>query len=196
MLMLDLGSGLCGASQAMKQRGWQITTVDINPDFKPDVVADLREWSYTGPRPDLVWCSPPCDEFAREFMPWTKTGNIPDLSIVLACKRIIDECQPKFWVIENVMGSISWFKPIFGNYRVHYGPFYLWGFFPLPGDFKLRMKKKESYGSNQKAERAKIPHKLSSMVAQAIEKQPYLQSVVTPANKHLHRTAQPSVLLE
>lgn len=169
MLMLDLGSGLKGASQAMKARGWDVLTVDINPGFEPDIVADLRQWSYIGPRPDLVWCSPPCDEFAREFMPWSKTGNTPDLSIVLACKRIINECQPRYWVIENVKGAISWLRPILGNYRVCYGPFFLWGFFPVPGDFRLRARKKESYSSKARAERAMIPAQLSNGLALAIE---------------------------
>lgn len=107
-------------------------------------------------------------------MPWSKTGSTPDLSIVLACKRIINEAHPRFWVIENVQGAISWFKPILGNYRVHYGPFYLWGFFPLPGDFKLIYKKKESYSSlrkNAKAKRAKIPEQMSLALAIAVEGQ-------------------------
>lgn len=174
MLMLDLGSGLKGASRAMGARGWQVVTVDINPAFEPDILADLREWSYSGPRPDLVWCSPPCNEFSREFMPWSKTGNLPDMSIVLACKRIIDECQPRFWVIENVKGAIQLFEPVLGSYRVNYGPFYLWGFFPTPGDFKLIYRKKESRSSTAKAERAMIPCQLSQALAIAIETQPLL----------------------
>lgn len=171
MLMLDLGCGLKGASAAMKARGWQVITVDINPAFEPDIVADLREWSYTGPRPDLVWCSPPCDEFSRESMPWSKTGNLPDMSIVLACKRIIDECQPRYWVIENVRGAGHYFEPIFGRVRAIYGPFYLWGFFPTPGDFRLIYRKKESYSSKEKAARAMIPAQLSNALTEAIESQ-------------------------
>lgn len=188
MLMLDLGSGLGGASQAMKQRGWDVITVDINPDLKPDVVADLREWSYTGPRPDLVWCSPPCNEFSREFMPWCKTGIAPDLSIVQACKRIVDESHPRFWVIENVKGAISWFSPILGNYRACYGPFYLWGFFPLLGGFKLAMRKKESLSSSASAERAKIPEQISLTLAIAIESQAEL-----PYSNPLQPNGYPSV---
>lgn len=174
--MLDLGSGLGGANQAMKDRGWQVVTVDINSDFEPDVIADLRQWSWNGSRPDLIWASPPCDEFAREFMPWIKTGNKPDLSIVLACKRIIDECQPRFWIIENVKGAISWFRPILGDYRTCYDPFYLWGYFPDLGDFKVQTKK-QRYSSKQKAERAMIPYQLSLAVALAIEHQPELLSL-------------------
>ena len=38
MLMLDLCSGLGGASKAMKERGWDVITVDVNPEFSPDVL--------------------------------------------------------------------------------------------------------------------------------------------------------------
>lgn len=133
MLILDLCAGLKGASQAMKERGWQVITLDIDPRFKCDITADVREWHYPAefPRPDLIWASPPCDEFARESMPWSKTGKTPDMSIVLACKRIIEEAQPKYYVVENVRGAINYFRPHFGNYRYHVGAFYLWGFFPV-----------------------------------------------------------------
>jgi site-specific DNA-cytosine methylase len=70
MLMLDLFAGRKGASRAMVARGWTVVTVDIDPSYEPDIVGDLRRWSWNGPRPDLLWASPPCDEFSRWFMPW------------------------------------------------------------------------------------------------------------------------------
>ena len=59
MLMLDLCCGLGGASRAMQERGWDVIRVDINPEFSPDIVADITTFHYTGPQPDLVWASPP-----------------------------------------------------------------------------------------------------------------------------------------
>ncbi|HLW72145.1 MAG TPA: hypothetical protein VKS22_16165 [Candidatus Binataceae bacterium] len=35
---LDLCSGLGGASQPAKDRGWKVIRVDIDPRFKPDIV--------------------------------------------------------------------------------------------------------------------------------------------------------------
>lgn len=169
LLMLDIGSGLGGASQAMKSRGWRVLTVDIEPRFNPDFIADARTWSYEGERPDLVWASPPCVEFSRESMPWCRTGSTPDMSIVLGCKRIIDECQPRYWVIENVRGAVSHFRPYLGEPAARVGPFFLWGRFPPLGSIPRDWKKKESYGSKQRAERAKIPGGLSLALAQAIE---------------------------
>jgi site-specific DNA-cytosine methylase len=99
MYMLDLCAGLGGAHQAMKQRGWNVMTVDNNPAFNPDITADVTRWHYEGPRPDLLWASPPCTEFSRESQPWIRTGNPPDMAITLACIQLIDQIKPNFWVL-------------------------------------------------------------------------------------------------
>lgn len=166
-LMLDLCCGLKGASEAMRQRGWHVITMDIDPKFEPDVVADVRDWHYQGERPDLVWASPPCNEFSREFLPWKRTGVAPDLSIYLAAKRIVDEVRPTYWIIENVRGAV----PYFGPYTAVYFPFYLWGVFPPLGQVRLHYRGKDSWPSYAKAERAKVPYALSLAVARAIEGQ-------------------------
>ncbi len=175
MLMLDLCAGLGGASAEMKRMGWDVITLDYDPAFGCDITADVRTWQYSGPRPDLIWASPPCDEFARESMPWSRTGNVPSMDLVMACKRIIDEVQPRFWIVENVRGAVPQFSDLFGKWRYHAGAFYLWGHFPLPGIVDTsRWKKKESYSSTRRAERAVIPVSLSRAVALAIENQPQL----------------------
>lgn len=179
LLMLDIGSGLEGASSAMRKRGWDVITVDIEPSFEPDIVGDMRTWSYTGEhRPDLVWCSPPCTEFAKFAMPcWypPETLSPPDMSLVIGCKRIIDEIHPRFWIIENVRGARRWFDPILGNPRI-YRPYYLWGYFPPLGNVGRETwgTKTKKLSSTAKAERAKIPMSLSLAIAKAIEKQPEL----------------------
>lgn len=171
LLMLDLACGLKGASQAMVTRGWQVITVDINPQLRPDIITDLTYWTYHGRRPDLIWASPPCDEFSREFMPWSKTGKEPSMEIVRACKRIIDTAAPRFWVIENVQGAIPWFLPEMGQYRAKAGPFYLWGFFPDIGLFQLAKRDKQTMSSRHAALRGETPASLSLRLAMAVESQ-------------------------
>lgn len=171
--MLDLCCGLKGASAAMRERGWKVVTIDNDTRFSPDVCADVRTWVWDGPRPDLVWASPPCDEFAREFFVWSRTGHPPDLSIVNGCKRVIEKANPRFWILENVRGAV----PYLGKPNHIYYPFYLWGFFPELGNLKFNRRHKESFSSKQKAERAKIPYELSRAVALAVESSMTLISV-------------------
>ncbi len=168
MLMLDICAGLGGASSAFRHRGWRVITLDNDPVFRTDIVADIRTWAWDGEIPDLIWCSPPCDEFAREFMPWSKTGKSPDLSIVQACKRIIDEVKPRYWVIENVKGSLKWLEPVIGKPSYVCNPYYLWGYFPNISYVKVTSRK-EHLSSMRAAERALIPYKLSNALAEAIE---------------------------
>ena len=166
LLMLDLCCGLKGASAAMQDRAWRVITLDIDPCFNPDIVADVRTWSWRGDKPDLIWASPPCDEFSREFMPWSRIGKKPDLSIVEGCKRIIGESNPRYWIIENTRGAVLYLgKPAAVLY-----PYYLWGFFPVLPDCKPNFPHKELLSSTMAAERARIPYKLSALIADAIER--------------------------
>jgi hypothetical protein len=172
-LMLDICSGLGGASAAMKERGWRVVTLDYNPSFNPDICEDIQHFIWNGRQPDLVWCSPPCTEFAREFMPWSKTGVIPDLSIVTACYKFIKAVHPIYWVIENVKGAIKYFKPVLGKPSYVCNPYYLWGHFPDISHVRVRSYK-EHLSSTADAERARIPYAISEALAIAIEMQPEL----------------------
>lgn len=168
--MLDLCAGLGGASQAMRARGWEVVTLDSEARFECDITADVCTRSWQGRRPDLVWASPPCTEFARESMPWSRTGTAPDLSIARGCLRVIAEATPPMWVLENVRGAVRWVAPILGPPRQIVGPFFLWGRFP-PLGVRLRMRAKESYPSSRPDLRAKVPEALSLAVAVAVESQ-------------------------
>lgn len=166
LLMLDLCCGLKGASESMKRRGWSVITLDNDPSFSPDILADVKTWNYQGERPTLIWASPPCQEFSREFFVWTRTGQKPDLSIWYGCQRIIKQANPRYWVIENTRGA----PPYFGRPSAIYYPYYLWGFFPPLGKVDLSTRRhKESYASTDKASRAKLPYALSLALAKAIE---------------------------
>jgi hypothetical protein len=172
-LMLDLCAGLGGASQAMRERGWEVVTVDNDPRFGCTYTADLTTWEWHGPRPDLVWLSDPCTEFARESMPWSKTGKAPDLTLVRAGLRIIKATRPRYWV----RGSAPWVRPLLGEPRQIVGPFYLWGRFPPLGVDMRGFRNKESYSSTQRAERACVPATISLALAVAVEQQQELAFV-------------------
>ena len=169
MQILDIFAGLGGASAAFMDRGWDVVTVDNDPRFDCTHTADLSTWSASGLFPDLIWASPPCTEFSRESMPWCRTGQQPSTDLVMSAVRIIAECKPRWWVIENVRGARKWLHPILGDRVLTFGPFFLWGCFPQLNLPRYTGKSKEKWGSVQKAERARIPYELSNALAFACE---------------------------
>ena len=175
MLMLDLFSGLGGASYAMKERGWEVITVELNPDFKPDICTDITGWSWSGPRPDLVWASPPCTEFSKASLPksWAcnRTPPCPDVGLMLQAKRIIEECNPRYWVIENVRGAKPFFGPWLGKPRKEVGSRILWGEFPIFDTPKVYGKWRLAPAKDRAARRSKIPPGISWALCLAIEQE-------------------------
>lgn len=166
-LMLDLFAGLGGASASFRKSGWDVVRIELDTTFDAEIHADLTSWSWTGRTPTLVWASPPCTEFSRESMPWSRTGNKPSMELVNAARRIIAECQPAWWVIENVKGAGRWLTPLFGKPRI-FGPVFLWGEFPK---FRARVEPwKEKLSSTRRAERAMIPASVSDGLRLAIER--------------------------
>jgi hypothetical protein len=169
LLMLDLCCGLKGASAAMRERGWEVVTVDNDPSFEPTVVADVREWRWSGRRPDLVWSSPPCIEFSRESMPWTRRGIVPSMDVVEACVRISREAEARFWLLENVRGALKWFRPTLGEPRYRASPQFLWGVAPVTFQLPSVKQYKKQHASNRADLRAMVPWHLSLALARAVE---------------------------
>lgn len=178
MLMLDLFSGMGGASRAMKERGWQVITLEIDPKFSPTLCMDIRDYHPPGfliGDVDLVWASPPCQEFSKSSLPksWACNRNrppCPDVGLMLQAKRIIEEVNPRFWVIENVRGAKPFFFPWLGKPRKEVGSRILWGEFP-PFDTRdnTHGKWRLPPSKDRAARRSEIPKGISLALAMAIE---------------------------
>jgi site-specific DNA-cytosine methylase len=168
MKVLDLFSGLGGFSQAFKDRGHEVTRVDIAPEFAPDICADVMTLETEGSY-DVVLASPPCTEFSKDSMPWCHDAA-PDVALLKRTIEIIEEIAPEFWVIENVRGAVRWFAPVLGKPVRHIGSRYLWGEFPMfdarPGYGKWRLWP----SPNRTALRSKIPYSLSLNLCVACER--------------------------
>ena len=127
LVWLDLCSGLGGASQPALDRGWKVIRVDIDPRFKPDIVADVRALPLKPFHVDVLWASPPCTEFSkfglRCFYP---NPPEPDLGIAEAIQAFIAHLRPRFWWIENVRSSRPWLSKLFGPVRANIPGHVLW----------------------------------------------------------------------
>ena len=161
---------LCGGSGAWshfyKLAGYDVRLVTLPQN-------DVRD--FVPERAYGVLAAPPCTEFSRESMPWCRTGQAPDMTLVMACLRVIAETRPRFWVIENTRGAVPWFAPVIGPPRQIVGPFFLWGNFPHLGVSMAGFRKKESYPSTRPDLRAMVPEALSLAIAVAVESQGVLQ---------------------
>ena len=185
--MLDLFSGLKGASQAFElDPNWEVITVDNNPELEPDICCDIENlWlhpefqNWTKGYFDLIWASPPCIEFYKVGAPWFPDHykKAPSLALVESAKAIIDLLEPTTWIIENTRSGNKYMKLILGEYRQKLGPFYLWGNH-IKFDAKIEPNHKELVASKiwssdplRSNKRAKIPLEISRALLDAIENQ-------------------------
>jgi len=155
MKMIDLFSGLGGASEAFLQAGWDVMRVENNPllchqnseNYVPETwefdlkderdILELIHMPYWD-EADLIWASPPCLEFSRGYNAPAPTAERegqdfePDMEPLRSAIRIIKEKSPKYWVIENVAGASRIFSKELGVNapRQIIGPYFLWGCFP------------------------------------------------------------------
>lgn len=189
MRMLDVCSGLGGASQPMYDHGWEVLRLENNPllkDVPNTAMVDIMELPFENlecPGPiDLIWCSPPCREFSTGYASprskATRAGEIyePNMDLLYKCIEIIEHLKPRYWVIENVRGAIKFFKPKLGEPRQILGSFVLWGNFPLidlPRSFKhsKAMNDKTSSHPLRSNWKALVPYPLADSLRTAIENQ-------------------------
>lgn len=186
---LDLFSGLGGASEAFVDRpGWSVLRIDNNPILSGVPYTRIKDvkkmWiqPYAHATIDVVWASPPCREFSLGYNSprsiATRNGEPyePDLSLVLRAVEIIDIVKPRYWIIENVIGSIKYLKPILGEPRQIIGPYVLWGNFPLLSVDKgglTHKKDKDVHSGNPLRSniKAKVDLEISRALLRAVETQ-------------------------
>ena len=191
--MVDLFSGLGGASEAMVQdQNWNVLRIENNPLLSSvpfTVVKDVKtvrdnvQSNWIVPRIDLIWASPPCREFSNGYNSPKSiasrtenglSGYYPDLSLLEAAIDIIETVKPKYWCIENVVGSIRYFAEYLGEPRQIIGPYVLWGNFPYiqPGQIATKASKDVHSSDPLRAnKKAKVDFAISQSMKDAIDSQ-------------------------
>ena len=196
MKMLDLFSGLGGASEAFLKNGWSVKRIENNPALalvpKTDImcVYDFGKWVdemiangyvFRENYLTLIWASPPCTAFSDGYSsPKSVAGRAGNdyfptdaIQLVKETKRIIDLIQPKYWIIENVRGAIKFLKPILGEPTMIIDSIVLWGRFPkwsMPPGYK-HIKDDSAWSDDpmRANKRALIPYAVSNACRQSIE---------------------------
>jgi len=175
MKVLDLFSGLGGFSQAFKDRGHTVITIDNNPEFNPDICIDIIKlkkkdlFSYTF---DIVLASPPCTEFSKSSMPdsWNKNKSVnPNTLLLQKTLKILYWIDPRYWVVENVSGARPFFYPFLGKPVKKVGSRYLWGKFPICDIKPVYDKWKLPPSEDRASLRSLIPYELSLTMCVSME---------------------------
>lgn len=170
--------------QAFKDRGHNVTTLGLEGDV--NIKKDIRDvhFYHTEGYYDFMTFHPDCTEFSIANWRLGKCKDrTPDMSIVEACFRIVEEAKPTYWMIENPRGCLRHFigRP---QYCIRYGdyghycqkPTDLWGVLPWFSSYQqnnvsLGMHNITAYsnGTGKASERALIPYGLSLVICKSIE---------------------------
>lgn len=195
-IAVELFSGTAGATAAFRTHGWNVITVDIDGRHKPDIIADVRALPLNlGPdvgRPvELLWCSPPCQEFSDANV---NKPLRPSLDLYFAALAAVRMMRPRYWIIENVRGAI----PFFGTPVQKVGPFCLWGYFPLLAvELEMHDHRKSCGTPNDRRrgrntrgaiESAAVPRALSDALFEAVARVQGVNSLLElrPFRRHRH----------
>ena len=169
MLAIDLFCGTGGWTDGFLAQGYEVRGYDLvrHPLYRGEmIIGDVQEIDgreLRGAR--VIVASPPCQEFSRHDLPWTrgKQPPPPDLALIHAARRIAGEAGVPL-ILENVRGAQRWI----GRAAAHIGPYYLWGDgvpLLLPSAADLGVRHKSRYSSARADLRARIPLVLAEHVA-------------------------------
>lgn len=166
-LAIDLCCGRGTWTDGFLAAGYDVIGFDVvrQPEYRGRLVLqDVR--TIDGKRlyeAAVIVASPPCEEFSRWQMPWTRALGPPEpsLDLVEACQRIAREAGVPL-VLENVRAAQRWL----GRATAHLGPVYLWGDgVPALIPTSWTKRDKESHSGLDRLGRASIPPELAAWIA-------------------------------
>lgn len=190
MRVLDLFSGLGGFSEAFVLAGDEVLRVENNPLLSEvphttmqDVLEmrDRLEAYHDQGEPireyDVLLAAPPCREFSQAYSAPRSVARRngeefePSMELLEATLDIIRITKPRYWVIENVIGSIKDFEAVGLTQRQIHGPHVLYGNFPMfqCGELPTKASKDKTSTNPLRANyKALIPLELSAQLRKAI----------------------------
>lgn len=188
--VLDLFSGLGGFSEAFLQAGDEVVRIENNPilsevpntsieDVKAvrDRLLEFKKNKQPIRNIDVVLASPPCLEFSLAYSAPRgvafRNGEHfePSMELLKITLDIIEILNPRYWVIENVIGSIKYFEEIGLVPNQIHGSCVFYGNFPKFSTPSMKTKaEKDSWHGDplRMNKRALIPLELSQALHSAI----------------------------
>jgi hypothetical protein len=119
MRVLELFKGTGSVTKYCEARGWEVVSVDIDPQFEATYTCDILDFEYTAfpvGHFDIVWASPECKVYpsmqyvnigrsrykTREDLERAQRDHYKYTDRVL---EIIEYLEPALWYIENPLAS-------------------------------------------------------------------------------------------
>ena len=109
---LDLFSGTGSVAKALRNLGWEVTTLDIEPKAKADLQIDVLKWEFWKLPPGhfhLVAAGPPCQEYSKAKTVGHRYLSMAD-KIISKTIEIVQYFHPRLWWIENPRGGTAQVK--------------------------------------------------------------------------------------
>lgn len=130
---LDLFTGTGSVAGRLKELGYDVLTLDINPKCKADLTCDLLQWDYREYPPgyfSVIAASTPCAEYSQAKT--TAPRDFPRAD-ALVCRvlEIVEYFRPKTWWIENPQTGLLKERPMMRNLPfvdLDYCQFSDWGY--------------------------------------------------------------------
>ena len=133
MKVLELFSGTGSVGKVCREMGWEVISLDIRREFKPDICIDFMEWDFTQLKDiDVIWASPDCRCYSMasgnkhwhaDRQPRTEQAEL-SLRLLARLKQCIEfhtnQNPELLWYIENPRARMRWFNTDLPRHTVCY----------------------------------------------------------------------------
>lgn len=172
MRMLEVFAGSKRLAKTFMANGWEADTVELKDG------QDVMTFEPVG-KYDYVHAAPPCQEYSWMAIGRTRDDILgADTRLWRRAEDLAIQVRAQFYTIENVKMA-QW---VHGRAPFHYGPYFLWGWYPEPqlssgplwrrsfkGSHFNRRTGEHSMGSKTTQQREEYPQEFCDALYQTIQ---------------------------